>query len=89
MATRKQRKWKRDDSALCHCENRPTVHVHCPCCSCSNKAVPRSTELRHWQESELMGEYDGASSADETENTIVDIQIPDVHVDRYNNSYRY
>lgn len=51
MAMAKRRRislWSRDEILCCRCADLPTVHIHCPCDSCSGKAVNRSTEYRHW-----------------------------------------
>ncbi len=58
------------------------MHVHCPCYSCNNKAVSRMTELRHWQESELMCSCDDESGGTEVEGS-ADNETPEVDSCRY------
>ena len=45
----KSKGWSRNEICACHCEDLAYKHVHCPCDQCSGKAVPTSTEYRHWQ----------------------------------------
>jgi len=43
------RNWLRTEIRNCCCPEKSYNHVHCPCNRCNGKAVPRTTELRHWQ----------------------------------------
>ena len=41
--------WLRTDIRNCCCPEKSYNHVHCPCNRCNGKAIPRTTELRHWR----------------------------------------
>jgi len=44
--------WSRKEITCCNCAALSYIHVHCPWCK--GKAVSRSVEHRHWQQSQLL-----------------------------------
>lgn len=46
--------WSRSDVSTCSCSQESYRHVHCPCSDCNGRATDRSTELRHWRQTNIL-----------------------------------
>ena len=46
--------WSRSDISTCSCSQKSYRHVHCPCSDCNGRATDRSTELRHWRQTNVL-----------------------------------
>ena len=42
--------WDRASIVSCQCTEKKWRHIHCPCRVCKNKAVSRTTEIKHWKD---------------------------------------
>ena len=54
MEVRKVKCWSRRDISTCNCSEKQYRHVHCPCSDCKGRATDRSTELRHWNQTNVL-----------------------------------
>ena len=46
--------WNHCDIVSCSCPSSYSAHVHCPCQKCNGRAVSRSTEYRHWNDTIIL-----------------------------------
>ena len=54
MEVRKVKCWSRSDVSTCNCSEKQYRRVHCPCSDCKGRATDRSTELRHWNQTNVL-----------------------------------
>ena len=54
MEVRKVKCWIRSDISTCNCSEKQYGHVHCPCSDCKGRATDRRTELRHWNQTNVL-----------------------------------
>ena len=62
--------WQRDSVVNCtRCSKKKSRHVHCPCPICKNKAVSRTTEIKHWKDAcDLQRQYEQRIQSEQANN---------------------
>ena len=62
--------WQSDSVVNCTgCSPKKLRHVHCPCPICKNKAVSRTTEIKHWKDAcDLQRQYEQGIQSEQANN---------------------
>ena len=71
MEVRKVKCWSRSDISTCNCSEKQYRHVHCPCSDCKGRATDRSTELRHWNQTNVLIHH----KRDESQLVPIELQL--------------